>query len=559
MSKGQEDILLSLVQGVKGKAWAIDHEGWEKNYDGSVCLWEGIQCGSDKTTVNGINLAGRAVTGTLPTELGLLTTLRVLSMPQNIIHGNIPAEIAALPHLESIDLSQNTLTGSIPSFTSPILRSVDLSYNMLSGNLVSNVGETQKKLTDFSVLSNELTGPIPESFADIDSLDTLTLSENKLSGTIPPKLGMARTLRFLYLDNNSFMGSIPSGLARVDSPLAELWLQENLLSGTIPVSISDLDSLFNFYIDGNKFTGTIPSELCRADLNADFFEDVTDDSFRDYCDSVGCSEGHVSLEGVYPCKECDDKFFNPYLGRVGECINLDQRDIVQIIYDKMGGEQWTGLSVEWKSESNTYCDFSGIKCDSKENIIAIDLKGLNVRGQIPEEIGFLRYLESLDLSDNHLIGYLPSDLRWAPLHKLDISGNNIAGIVPPSLCLKGNINDNGDDGQFSCDQIACPVGTFSQTGLGTVDNIGSKCMPCIGAIFIGSKHCPVFTGDITRKSRNSVILSIGSCMLLVGLVATLIKKRMMKNKGERVSQQENDGSLDLSQYGDDIDDSLDFD
>ena len=47
---------------------------------------------------------------------------------------------------------------------------------------------------------------------------------------------------------------------------------------------------------------------------------------------------------------------------------------------------------------------------------------------MPEVIGFLRFLEHLDLSVNELTGHLPSDLRWTPLETLKISGNKLKGI-----------------------------------------------------------------------------------------------------------------------------------
>ena len=132
------------------------------------------------------------------------------------------------------------------------------------------------------------------------------------------------------------MGYIPSTIARFSSPLAELWLQDNLLSGTIPSLTADMTELFNFYIDGNKFTGTVPKELCRKSMNADFFEGVEDVS--DYCQSIACPEGYVSKYGTYPCELCHNKYFNPYLGRVGECIDMNQHNILQTLYNATDGD-----------------------------------------------------------------------------------------------------------------------------------------------------------------------------------------------------------------------------
>ena len=281
----------------------------------SVCFWDGVLCDpNDQSTVTGIFIPGGSYSGTLPTELGTLLTLKELSMPQNQLRGRIPSEIAKLPHLETINLAENEITGTIPAFASPALASVDLSHNLLAGTLDPKIGITHKTLTDFDVVHNKLSGPIPETFAYAERLDTLSLSENRFSGTLPSSLGATKQLRYLYLDNNFLMGTIPPEIARQTSPLEELWLQENLLSGTIPAAIADLKGLFNFYVDGNKFTGSVPEQLCRKELNEDFFEGI-DKSDRNYCDSIACQPGFVAAEGVYPCSECNDSYFNPYLGR----------------------------------------------------------------------------------------------------------------------------------------------------------------------------------------------------------------------------------------------------
>ena len=71
-----------------------------------------------------------------------------------------------------------------------------------------------------------------------------------------------------------------------------------------------------FYDDpGNKLTGSVPSSLCRPELNEDFFQATINNEDRDYCESIACPPSKVSLEGVFPCEQCADSFFNPYLGR----------------------------------------------------------------------------------------------------------------------------------------------------------------------------------------------------------------------------------------------------
>lgn len=165
---------------------------------------------------------------------------------------------------------------------------------------------------------------------------------------------------------------------------------------------------------------------------------------------------------------------------------MREEDILEDIYESAKGADWVG-GVNWNVAGIPKCSLTGITCDVNQNIIGLNLKGKGLRGNMPESIGFLRFLERLDLSDNQLTGFVPSDLRWAPLEFLDITGNELRGIIPLELCKKDGINGNGNNGMFSCDMIACSSGYYSETGSAFG---GNKCVPCKeGTSFLGSKHC----------------------------------------------------------------------
>jgi len=272
-------------------------------------------------------------------------------------------------------------------------------------------------------------------------------------------------------------------------------------------------------------TGTIPQELCREDLNADFFLSAPNNLPRDLCDSIACPVGEISVEGVYPCTPCQADYEDPYLGRVGECISLDQENILTKIYQSTNGEEWTGVGTKWSQDNSNYCEFTGVTCDNSKNVISLNLKGMNLVGTIPEEIGFLRYLETLDVSDNALTGFIPSDLRHPPLSTLDLSGNILIGIVPPMLCLKG-INGNGQQGYFGCDRIACPRGTYSSTGI--INERDSKCRPCKSAnlTYLGSKECSGSNLSSQKDLASGVLSTILFSILMLLSLAVFVTERV---------------------------------
>mmetsp|Transcript_16936 Transcript_16936/g.22700 ORF Transcript_16936/g.22700 Transcript_16936/m.22700 type:complete len:88 (+) Transcript_16936:145-408(+) len=53
--------------------------------------------------------------GTIPAELGALSSLETLSLFGNRLTGTIPAELGALSSLETLVLQSNNLSGSMPS------------------------------------------------------------------------------------------------------------------------------------------------------------------------------------------------------------------------------------------------------------------------------------------------------------------------------------------------------------------------------------------------------------------------------------------------------------
>ena len=71
--------------------------------------------------------------GTMPSELGLLTNLEVLSLANNRLTGTIPIELGALQSLTNLDLSGNSLTGNLdPIFCTgspPFSMTFDLTVN----------------------------------------------------------------------------------------------------------------------------------------------------------------------------------------------------------------------------------------------------------------------------------------------------------------------------------------------------------------------------------------------------------------------------------------------
>ncbi|KAL1147409.1 hypothetical protein V6Z11_A10G053500, partial [Gossypium hirsutum] len=211
-------------------------------------------------------------TGPLPTFIGNLSRLGLLSVAHNSLSGSIPKEIGNLKRLycwnngsskhQTKSLGVNNFSGTIP----PEL-----------GNLV--------ELQQLYINSCGLTGEIPSTFANLQNLQIVAASDTAFTGKIPEFIGSNWTrLESLRLEGNSFEGPIPSNIGKLSSltilritgiyngsssidvirnlkNISDLVLRNVLLTGSIPSDISNFQSLQKLDLSFNNLTGQIPSKL----------------------------------------------------------------------------------------------------------------------------------------------------------------------------------------------------------------------------------------------------------------------------------------------------------
>lgn len=556
----QEELLFKLIRYSTdvGKKWAGAQVGWSSTdmpgMANPACGWSHIACDPYTNEITKINLSNQHLKLTLASELSQLTSLTELNLEANQVSGTIPSFLfESFEKLEYLVLAKNDLQSTIPPLTESLknLRVFDISDNRLRGEIPEDIGDVLgQNLEKLDLSHNGLTGDIPKSITKCKNLGFLDLSTNLLDGSIPKEIGDLKVLKGLFLNNNNLIGTIPFTLARSDLPLIQIFLENNDLSGTIPAGLSDLNRLRDLFVDGNKLTGTVPADLCDKNppLNNEFFTGKYATPDRDGCTSIACPAGTVSVEGVAPCFDCDNGQYR-YIGHEShQCLKLSQRDILQTFYDRANGLNWKG-DDGWGLENVDICAWKGIMCTPQGHVVNITLRDMNLHGQIATELGLLEHLKYLDLANNFLTGYLPSDLRFAPLEHLDVSNNHLKGFVPPMFCLAGNVNGNGMDGQFNCDSIACPVGTYNDYGrmvleyneLGEVSH-RDECIPCKDseASYIGATQCNepvVFStsyGAISRSEAafGTVFAGIFLIAAALGVLHLTDKMRKARKKAD---------------------------
>ena len=252
----QRDVLQKFYCDTGGPSWT------NKNRWGAATLsndWHGIFF--DSGNVIDISLNGNQLTGTIPAELGSLTSLTALYLDQNQLSGTIPTELGSLTNMLNLHLWGNQLSGTIPAELGSLtnLMNLHLWGNQLTGTIPAELGDLTK-LTHSRLDQNRLSGTIPSELGDLTGLEMLQISGNQLSGTIPTELGSLTNMLSLHLWGNQLSGTIPVELGSLTS-LEGFSLSRNQLSGTIPTELGSLTSLRWLYLNANDLTGTIPSEL----------------------------------------------------------------------------------------------------------------------------------------------------------------------------------------------------------------------------------------------------------------------------------------------------------
>lgn len=248
------EALVALYTSTSGANWA-GNNGWLET--DTPCTWFGVTC-ENGTNVTDLYFKENNLVGTLPIQLGNLTSLKTLGISSSRLTGTIPAEIGNLTNLTSLVIIENKLSGPIPSQLGNLtqLTTLWLSRNRLWGPIPTQLGNLTG-LIELDLSWNNLTGSIPTEFGNLTQLTTLSLGNNLLDGSIPTGLGNLTQLHWLDLAQNELTGSIPSQLGNLVE-LTNLNLSENLLTNPIPTELGNLTKLFTLNLSQNQLTGSIP-------------------------------------------------------------------------------------------------------------------------------------------------------------------------------------------------------------------------------------------------------------------------------------------------------------
>ena len=212
-----------------------------------------------------LDLSVNRLSGHIPTELTENTVLQYLSLYGNALNGGIPSELERLQVLVHLDLSDNFFHGPIRQEIGNLksLRFLYLDENL--GFFPGPIPETFGALTqlqDLSLRKTNRLNDLPLWLANMTNLVMLDLSINDFGGTIPEAYGEQLTnLEFIMLNTNmNITGDIPDTFANLVH-LRAIFLDGTKISGNVEETICNLPQ---FVPDDSSATKVVAHANCEG-------------------------------------------------------------------------------------------------------------------------------------------------------------------------------------------------------------------------------------------------------------------------------------------------------
>ena len=155
------------------------------------------------------------------TEIGTMSGLEHLALSGNPLTGTLPTELGLLTKIKEIDVKATNLGGSIPEEMF-----VELCARMDEFD-VSN---------RFDISSCQFEGTISTNIGLCTNMEWLLLYDNNLSGTIPSEVALMTNLARFDVSGNNLMGTMPDEICQLRGRLRDVVADcSTISSGETPV------------------------------------------------------------------------------------------------------------------------------------------------------------------------------------------------------------------------------------------------------------------------------------------------------------------------------------
>ena len=407
----QRYVMASLYYSTVGNTWFVS-EGWLTNED--ECQWYTAATEKPVCNVDGL--------------------LDVLDLNSNNVTGRIPwVDLSTLAdQLVEVDFQNNSVSGSFPTQMGLLtkLTTLNMYGNQMSGTLPPELGG-MTRLQYLDLENNSLRGSIPSAISGLASLETLRLSNNEITGTIPTELGLMSSLRSLDLQSTLVTGTMPSEicampqLQEIEATCTDSFKCDCCTNSECNPSSSDplRDLIASKSPDGGKSLNdpdspqSLALQWLKSPLNSDF-----EDDFR-LIQRYALATFYYSTAG----EGWGSNFL--WLSSSDECIWYSTSKSGTIC-DQDGKLRELDLQ-----ENKLFGSIPQEVVMLSESLQILCLTKNSLSGTIPSLLHELSSLKQLDLSANSLEGSLPEDLGLfgTSLTRLAFFDNDIGSTIPAEL------------------------------------------------------------------------------------------------------------------------------
>ncbi|QHO14616.1 LRR receptor-like serine/threonine-protein kinase [Arachis hypogaea] len=378
--------------------------------------------------------------------LSLLSNLQYLNM--NFVNISSPSTelfraVNMIPSLLELHLSfcnLDTLPPSLPFQNITSLSILDLSFNDFSSTIIPSWLFNISTLTEINLYFSYLSGPLSSKFGrgKLCKLQQIQLSNNyQLTGDISELLEALscsnQTLEWLLLSSNQLTGKLPNSLWQFNS-LLELDLSNNSLSGPIPASVGNISSLGSLNLQGNMMNGEIPesigqlTKLSTLNLLQNFWEGtMTNIHFHNLTNlisfSVSSKNKSLALKVTHDWVPRFHHLHDVEIHdcQVGPAFPNWLRNLKSLFNDIVLVLENVGISEEiplWLFNISS-------------QIWQLDLSHNNIFGYLPKALNFSSsYSPTVNLAFNQLKGSLP---LWSGVSALYLRNNFLSGEIPVDI------------------------------------------------------------------------------------------------------------------------------
>ena len=443
---------------------ASDGANWAKNkweLDTPIDTWSAVTVTEGRVTALKLSTTGVITKDwTLPEEVGDLTELTELRINGNKLIGAIPDAVYGLTKLEKLYLQNNDLTeplsGKIAQLTELTELYVDRNANM-TGSIPPEIGAL-KKLARLNISQTGIGGEIPAELGQCESLLQFMAFKTNLSGNLPDIWDMPVLQTVMLHTNPGLTGPLPASLAKLKSlesgVAPSIQINDCNLTGTIPDSFAGLpEKTKQVHVQGNKMSGVISLTIQAHPNFASWKYHPQQEGYGLTLEEVDYRQvDSLALVAIYNASD-------------GTSWAKNQWELDKPI------DTWPAVTVTDGRVTALKLSTTGVitkewtlpeEVGDLTELTELRINGNKLAGAIPDAVYGLSKLEKLYLQNDNLTGSLSPKLgQLTELTELYVDRNaNLAGNIPAEIgnlkkLARLNISQTGIGGEIPAELGQC--------------------------------------------------------------------------------------------------------